>query len=75
MIEQVIGIPMGSSPAHYMTNLFLFYYKYKWIRKTKCKDLIQVRKVSHLFRFIDDRAIINNVGGYEKAYYEFILMS
>ena len=61
---------MGSDTAHVMANLFLFYYEYKWIRKTKCKDLIQVGKVSHMFRFIDDRTVINNVGQCEKVYYE-----
>ena len=39
-------------------------------RKTKRKDLNQARKVSCMFRFIDDLAVINDCAEGEKVYHE-----
>ena len=61
---------MGSDPAPFMANLFLFYYEDKWIRKTKRKDLIKARMFCNTFRFIDDLAAINDHGEFENVYKE-----
>ena len=32
---QIVGIPMGSDPAPFFANLFLYFYESKWIKRTK----------------------------------------
>ena len=32
---QLIGIPMGSDPAPFMANLFLYHYERMWLLETK----------------------------------------
>ena len=32
VFQQIIGIPMGSDPAPFFANLFLYYYENRWIR-------------------------------------------
>ena len=51
---QIIGIPMGFDPASFFANLFLYFYQIKWMNKLKKNDLIKARKLSNIFRFIDD---------------------
>lgn len=58
-------IPMGSELAPFMANLFLFYYEDKRIQKIKRKDVNQAKKFT--FRFIDDLAVINDGGDFEKV--------
>ena len=60
LFRQVIGIPMGSDPAPFMANLFLYYYENKWVRNLKKENLMKARKFSHTFRFIDDLIAIND---------------
>ena len=56
---------MESHPAPFMANLFLFYYEDKRIQKIKRKDVNQAKKFP--FRFIDDLAVINDGGDFEKV--------
>ena len=35
ILRQVIGIPMGSDPAPFFGNLFLFFYESKWLKSLK----------------------------------------
>lgn len=56
---------MESHPAPFMANLFLFYYEHKRIQKIKRKDVNQAKKFT--FRFIDDLAVINDGGDFEKV--------
>ena len=63
---QVIGIPMGSDPAPFFANLFLYYYENKWMKDLKRKDLIKARKLCNLFRFIDDLSALNDSGEFER---------
>jgi len=56
---QVIGIPMGSDPAPFFANLFLYYFESRWINDLKKKDLVQARKLSNIFRF-DDLSVVND---------------
>ena len=60
IFRQIIGIPMGSDPAPFFANLFLYYYENKWISNLKKTDLITARKLSNIFRFIDDLNAIND---------------
>ena len=60
VFRQVIGIPMGSDPAPFMANLFLYHYESLWIKKLKKDDLQKARRFSNTFRFIDDLLTIND---------------
>ena len=51
---------MGTDCAPLLANLFLFYYKYKFM-KEKLKQNSQVAKIfSNTFRYIDDLLTLNN---------------
>ena len=65
---QIIGIPMGSYPAPFFSNLFLYFYESKWMNELKKNDLIKARKLCNIFRFIDDLNSINNGGEFESNY-------
>jgi len=32
LFRQIIGIPMGSDPAPFFANLFLYFYENKWLK-------------------------------------------
>ena len=68
--RQVVGIPMGSDPAPFMANLFLYFYENKWIQKTKRTNLRNARMFGNTFRFIDDLMAINDDGLFESYYQE-----
>ena len=65
LFRQAIGIPMGSDPAPFMANLFLFYYENKFIKSLKVSNTAKARKFSYVFRFIDDLNSINNYDEFE----------
>lgn len=60
VFRQAIGIPMGSDPAPFMANLFLYFYESKWIKNLKKENLQKARKFRYTFRFIDDLLTIND---------------
>ena len=62
LFRQIIGIPMGSDPAPYFANLYLYYYARKWILNLKKTDLA----AAHNFRFIDYLIVINDRGDFER---------
>ena len=66
IFQQVIGIPTRSDPVPVMADHFLFYYEEKWIRNTKRENLIQARKLSNMFRFIDDPTVIIDGGEFDE---------
>ena len=45
IFRQIIGIPMGSDPAPFFANLFLYFYESKWMDSLKKNDLIRARKI------------------------------
>ena len=45
---------MGSDPAPFMANLFLYYYESRWVRTVKKESLQRARRFFNTFRFIDD---------------------
>ena len=60
---------MGSDPAPFFANLFLYYYESRWMNELKKKDLIRARKLCNIFRFIDDlNAINDDAGEFEKHF-------
>ena len=65
---QIIGIPMGSDPAPFFANLFLYFCEIKWINKLKKSDLIKARKLCNIFRFIHDLNSINDGGEFKSNY-------
>ena len=58
---------MGSDPAPFMANLFLFYYENKFIKSLKVSNTAKARKFSYVFRFIDDLNSINDYGEFEQS--------
>ena len=70
LFRQIIGIPMGSDPAPFFANLFLYFYEKKWITELKKRDLLKARKLGNIFRFIDDLSSINDNGEFERSYKE-----
>ena len=67
---QIIGIPMGSDPAPFFANLFLYFFEKKWVDDLKKRDLLRARKLGNIFRFIDDLSAINDNGEFEKNFRE-----
>ena len=70
IFRQKIGIPMGSDPAPFFANLFLFYYESEWLRNIKKTDQCRARKFRNIFRFIDDLVAINDGLEFSKSYSE-----
>ena len=65
---QVIGIPMGSDPAPFFSNLFLAHKESDWIKAQRKLGTINVRKINYSFRFIDDLLSLNDGSTFEKHY-------
>ena len=52
---------MGTDPAPFMANLYLFYYEFQYMKDLTASDFITARRLyCHTRRFIDDLATINN---------------
>ena len=60
VFRQIIGIPMGSDPAPFMANLFLYFYENKFILEIKKIDIARAKRFSYVFRFIDDLNSLND---------------
>ena len=59
--RQIIGIPMGTDPAPFMANLYLYYYEFQYMEKLTKEDYGAARKwYGHIKRFIDDLCGLNN---------------
>lgn len=70
LFRQVIGIPMGSDPAPFFANLFLYYYESKWLKKIQKRDIRRARRFANTFRFIDDLSALNDGGEFERCFKE-----
>ena len=70
VFRQVIGIPMGSDPAPFMANLFLYHYESNWVNNLKKKNLQKARRFGNTFRFIDDLLTINDNGLFNENFKE-----
>ena len=70
LFRQIVGIPMGSDPAPYFANLFLYRYESRWLNRMKKENNVLARKFGRVFRFIDDLIAINDGNEFEKYYSE-----
>jgi hypothetical protein len=70
VFRQIIGIPIGSDPAPFFANLFLYVYESKFIANLLKSDSVRARKFRHIFRFIDDLISLNDDGEFSKSYLE-----
>ena len=70
IFRQCIGIPMGSDPAPFMANLFLYSYESKFLKGLKKIDLSRARRFGNVFRFIDDLNALNDNSEFERCYKE-----
>ena len=67
---QVIGILIGSDPVPFFANLFLFFYKSRWLKSIKNANYGVIRKIGNIFRFIDDLIAINDENKFENHHNE-----
>ena len=67
---QNIGIPMGSDPAPFFANLFLYHYESSWLKTTKKSNNILARKFGSVFRYIDDLITINDGHSFESFHHQ-----
>ena len=58
--RQTIGIPMGTDCAPQLANLFLFQYKYLYMKNLMRDNLCMAKRFSNTVRYIDDRLTLNN---------------
>ena len=70
LFRQIVGIPMGSDPAPYFANLFLYRYESRWLNKIKKQNPVLARKFGRVFRYIDDLLAVNDGDEFEKHYSE-----
>ena len=70
MFRQIIGIPMGSAPAPFIANLFLYVYEMRYMEKLKKSDLARARNLRHVFRFIDDLISLNDTDEFLRSFKE-----
>ena len=70
VFRQDIGIPMGSDPAPFFANLFLYYYESSWLRKIQKSNNTLARKFGNVFRFIDDLLALNDGLSFEMYHKE-----
>ena len=70
VLRQKIGIPIGSDPAPFFANLFLYIYESRFINHLLKTDPARAQKFRHLFRFIDDLIYFNDDGEFAKSFGE-----
>ena len=70
IFHQVMGIPMGSDPAPYFANCFLFFYESRWLKSIKNTNYGVARKFGNIFRFTNNLNAINDRNEFENHYNE-----
>ena len=70
VFRQKIGIPIGSDPAPFFANLFLYVYESRFINNLLKTDPARAHKFRHVFRFIDDLISLNDDGEFAKSFHE-----
>ena len=70
VFRQKIGIPMGSDPAPFFANLFLYVHESKFVKNLLKTDPVRARKFRHMFRFIDDLIAMNDCGEFLRSFHE-----
>ena len=59
---------MGSDPAPFFANLFLYHYESSWIKLIKKTNPVLARKFGNTFRYIDDLLAANDGNSFESFY-------
>lgn len=70
VFRQIIGIPMGSDPAPFIANLFLYIYENRFMTNLKKNDLARAKNLRHVFRFIDDLISLNDNDEFMRSHKE-----
>ena len=68
---QLIRIPIGSDPIHFIANLFFYNYERKWLFQTKKRNLRKASIFPNIFRFTNGLCTFNNdefENNYNKIY-------
>jgi hypothetical protein len=61
LLQQVVGIPMGTSCAPLLADLFLYSYESELLQKlVKDKKIHEARAFNFTYRYIGDVLSINN---------------
>jgi hypothetical protein len=60
IFKQVIGIPMGTDYAPFLANLYVYALEFEFLDKLTKTNIVQARKFSNCFRYIDDLITFNN---------------
>jgi hypothetical protein len=60
VFQQSVGIPMGTSCAPLLADLFLYSYESKFVQKLLQDNKKLAVSFNHTFRYIDDVLSINN---------------
>jgi len=70
LFRQDIGIPMGSDPAPFFANLFLYHFESSWLKSIKASNNTLARKFGNVFRYIDDLLALNDSQSFETYYHD-----
>ena len=61
---------MGSDPAPFFANLFLFHYECEYMNKLRKSRDWKGKKFCNVFSFMDDLIAFNEEGEFENCYHE-----
>ena len=69
IFRQVVGIPMGTSCAPYLANIFLHMYEYEYLKLLVEKGEVETaRRLANTFRYQDDCISLNDKGEFGKHF-------
>ena len=69
LFRQIIGIPMGTSCAPYLANLFLHVYEYEYLKQLVENDNLDIaKKLQNLYRYQDDCLSLNDSNLFHEHY-------
>ncbi len=66
--KQNIGIPMGTSSAPFLANLFLFHYEFNYLKNNMRLNYYKCKKLNYTYRYIDDITTINDDNYFSKIF-------
>ena len=73
LFRQIVGIPMGTSCAPYLANIFLHIYEYEYLKTlVENGELELARKLQNLFRYQDDCLAMNDSNLFMDHYIQYI---
>ena len=58
--RQCVGIPMGTDCEPLLANLFLLFYKYRYMKSLIKSNILMARKFNNTMGYIDDLLVLNN---------------